>query len=69
MQDLAKIILMLIQNKGWKYHEVSLALVMGRVALLTITNTSTKIYTRNGSPKLHTKHIQSKIYACMQNAK
>ena len=60
MQDLAKIILMLIQNKGWKYHEVSLALVMGRVALFTITVTS-KIYTNIYSTKLHTVHIQTKI--------
>src|SRR4051812_27241778 len=63
MQDLAKINLMLIQNKGWKYHEVSLALVMGRVALFTITVTS-KIYTKIGSKQLHSIYIQSK-YECM----
>ena len=57
-----------IKYRDRNIHEVPLALVVWRVAtLLTITITSTKIYTKNGSNKLHTKHIQSKIYACMKD--
>ena len=56
------------KHRDKNIHEAPLAMVVWRVAtLLTITITSTKIYTKNYSNKSHTKHIQSKIYACMQN--
>ena len=64
----SKIFLMLSRkHRNKNIHEVPLALVVWRVAtLLTITITSTTIYTKNPSHKSHTKHIQTKIYECMQ---
>ncbi len=61
---------MLIQNIGMeifmKYH---LPLVVGRVALFTITITSTKVYTKNITTITYKSYTNKNIYACMQYAK
>ena len=61
---LSKIYLMLsIKHRDRNIHEVPLALVVGRVALftITITITSTKVYTKNGSTN-HTQFIYKHKY-------
>jgi hypothetical protein len=54
-----------IKYRDRNIHEVPLALVVGRVALFTITITSTKVYTKNGSNKLHTTYTNKQKYICM----
>ena len=70
MQDLAKIFLMLsIKYRDGNIHEVPLALVVGRVALFTITITITKVYTKNIATITYKSYTSKNIYACMQDAK